>query len=149
MAANANWDRWTQASVARHLTDNIATPIKFHFGGKRTAAWEAADHRAEVCIIGFRTKRKRNVEVDVIAIVASNLTANNYTHLDVVGDYRNALSQCINVMDYGATGLVLVGTLTPKSGDADFVDGKNLIPTKTDDRLHSTVNVTLKGKYNL
>ena len=153
MARNANWDRWVYASVAKHLRAAIASEIVFDFGGKRTSAWETADHRAEVTIGGFRTQQinrsKFKVECDVFVIVSSDITANNYTHVDVVGDVANALDQCVTVMDFGATGLVEVGLLRGKKGDDQFIAPDHIKPKQTDDRLHSTVNVTLDGRFKI
>lgn len=153
MARNPNWDRWTYASIAKHLVAEIATPLVFDFGGKRTSAWESSDHRAEVTIGGLRTKKvnrsKSRVECDITVIVSSDITANNYTHVDVVGDVANALDQCITVMDYGATGLLEIGTLQVKNtGNDNSVVPDHIKPKRDDDRLHSTVQVTLKGRYS-
>ena len=102
---------------------------------------------------GFRTQQigreAFKVECDVFVIVSSDITSNNYTHVDVVGDVANALDQCITVKDFGATGLVEVGLLRTKKGDGQFVAPDHLKPTQTDDRLHSTVNVTLDGRFKL
>jgi len=152
MARNPLWDRWVYASVAKHLTAAITpTPIVFDFGGRRTTAWENADHRAEVTIGGFRTQKigrtNFKVECDVFVIVTSDINTNNYTHVDAVGDVANALDQCITVMDYGATGLVEIGLLQGKKGDDQFVAPDHIKPKDTDDRLHSTVDVTFEGRF--
>lgn len=152
MSRNANWDRWVYASVARHLRAAITpTPIVFDFGGKRTSAWETADHRAEVTIGGFRTRKINRstykVECDVFVTVSSDKTANNYSHVDAVGDVANALDSCITVMDYGATGLVPIGLLRTKNGGDEFVAPDHIKPKDTDDRLHSIVDVTFEGRF--
>lgn len=151
MARNAKWDRWTYASIVKHLTAAVASPIHFYFGGKRTDAWESADHRAEVTIGGLRTKQKNRStydgELDVFVIVSSDVTANNYNHVDVVGDVANALDQCLTVMDWGDTELVEVSILQKKRGNEFDVDPTHIKPKKDDDRLHSTVQVTLEGKF--
>jgi len=153
MARNANWDRWTYASIAKHLQTEISSPLVFDFGGKRLAAWETASHRAEATIGGLRTRpigsRTYIGECDVFVIVTSNLTADNYDHVDVAGDVANALDQCIEVMDYGATGLELISILSRKRGDGEFVSPDHLKPKDTDDRLHSTISVTYEGRYKL
>ena len=148
---DAKWDRWVYASITKSLRDAITSPIVVDFGGKRTSAWENADHRVEVTIGGLRTQQINRstfkVECDVFEIVSSDITANNYTHVDVVGDVANALDQCFTVMDYGTTGLVEVGLLRGKKGNNQFVDPDHLKPKNTDQRFHSTVNVTLDGRF--
>lgn len=151
MARNASWDRWVYASIAKHLEAEITSPVVFDFGGKRTSAWETADHRVEISIGGFRTRQVGRsafkVECSVFAIVTSNLTTNNFTHVDVVGDVANALDQCITVMDYGATGLVEVGLLHRARGGDAFVSPDHIKPKQTDDLLHSTISATLEGRF--
>jgi predicted Zn-dependent protease len=85
----------------------------------------------------------------VFVIVSSDITSNNYDHVDVVGDVANALDQCITVMDYGATGLEEIGLLRTAKGADEFVAPTNLKPKQTDDRLHSTADVTLEGRFKL
>lgn len=152
MSRNANWDRWVYASIVDHLTTQISSPIVFDIGGKRTAAWENANHRAEVTIGGLRTQQinrsKFKVECDVFVIVSSDLTANKYTHVDAIGDVANALDQCITVMDYGATGLEEIGPIQRKRGDDQFIASDHIKPKDTDDRLHSTVSVTFEGRFS-
>jgi hypothetical protein len=151
MARNASWDRWVYASVAKHLRAAISSEIVFDFGGKRTSAWENADHRVEVTIGGFRTQQINHdtykVECEVFAIVSSNLTSNNYSHVDVVGDVANALDQCVTVIDYGATGAETIGLLRGAKGSDQFVAPDHIKPKQTDDRLHSTAGVKLEGRF--
>jgi len=153
-ARNANWDRWAYASVAKHLSTEITSPIVFDFGGKRTAAWESSSSRGEVTIGGLRTRRitrtSHKVELDVFVIVTSD-KAEKYAHVGVVGDVANALDQCILVMDYGSevgdTGLVEVGRLGQAKDDTDFVDPTNIKPKADDDLIHSTISVTFEGTF--
>ena len=152
MARNPLWDRWVYASVAKHLRAAITpTPIVFDFGGRRTSAWENANHRAEVTIGGFQTQQigrtNFKVECGVFVTVTSDKTADNYTHVDAVGDVASALDQCITVVDHGATGLVEVGLLRQKKGDDLFVAPDHIKPKDTDDRLHSTVDITFEGRF--
>jgi len=80
-------------------------------------------------------------------IVSSDLTNENYNHVDVVGDVANALDSCVTVTDYGATGLVEIGLLRTMHGDDQFVAPDHIKPQQADDRLHSTVNVTFEGRF--
>ena len=79
--------------------------------------------------------------------MTSDKTVDNYTHVDAVGDIANAFDQCITVMDYGTTGLVEIGLLQKKLGDDQFVAPDHIKPKDTDDRLHSTVDVTFEGRF--
>lgn len=151
MPVNANWARWIYASIAKHVLAEVASPLVFDFGGKRTSAWETAVNRAEVTISGPKTRKLgRNawkVEIDVFVIVSSDLSANNYDHVDVTGDVANALDTCIEVKDFGATGLLQIGTLQPRKGLAERIDVTHLKPANADDRIHSTINARFEGTF--
>jgi len=146
-AVNPNWHRWIYASIAKHVAALVASPIVFDFGGKRMATWEQSTHRAEVTISGPVTTRFSRtawaVEVDVFVVVSSDLSANNYAHVDVTGDVANALDECLTVMDYGATGLETIGELQNKGS----VTVTHLKPSEADDRLHSTINAKFSGTF--
>jgi hypothetical protein len=150
-AVNANWHRWTYASVSDHLhTAATAGGLELvvEFTDERGPDWKTAETKAEATISGPITREMRSghhsAQVNVFIVVTSHRSASgDYGHIDHVGTMANALDQCIRVMDYGATNLLEIGQLTP-DGEINTVHIK---PTETDDQIFSTIQAQLSGIF--
>ena len=149
-AVNANWHRWVYASVADHLhtaATAASLPLVVEFLDKRNSAWKTAKTKAEATVTGPATKEissgLHRVWVDVFLVVTSKRSNDDYDHIDKCGAMANALDQCILIKDYGATGLVDVGSIKPRKESGDTIDVEHLKPAETDDQIFST----LQGRY--
>lgn len=149
-AVNPNWNRWIYASLARHLhlPANKPVPLIVAFLDKRGKTWNEAASKAEATITGPVSKELsqgyHRVWVDVFIKLTSNLDSNNYDHLDSAGTIANALDQCIEVKDYGATGLVDITELKPRR-DVDGIEVIHVTPAEKDTQIHSTLNARYEG----
>ena len=155
-----DFPRWTNASVAKHLlaeatTDSIELLVEFA-NMPRTPAWENAASNVEITIDGPRFfprgRRGYMVEVDLFAIISTidnNTTAAN-DHFVVIGHVASWMNRCIEVFNLGNEagddGLTKIGTLKPDNV-TDGIVPTNLKPTRTDDRLHSTISGSYKARY--
>lgn len=153
-AVNPLWHRWVYASIAKHLhaaalADDLALVVEFL--DKRNTDWLEATSKAEATITGPMTREissgLHRVWVDVFIVVTSNLSDNDYAHIDHVGAMASALDQCILVKDYGATGLVEVGTIKPRAESGDSVKVNHLKPATKDTQIHSTIQARFLGYF--
>jgi len=152
--ANMYWQRWTYASFAVSIladmdAASIATVVE-GLNPKRTAAWESASTRVEFTISGpdiqKQSPTRHKVDVSVFAVISSDISNNNYAHLDAVGEVTAALDKCFLVKDYGATGLIDIGNLSLTDA-SDGVRVTHLKPSAADTKLHSTVAASYDGKF--
>ena len=154
-----DFPRWTVASVGKHLLtlaegDSIETVIELV--NTRTTAWESAASNVELTVDGPRLARKSknsyNAEVDIFAVLSTidNGTTAASDHMTAVGKIAKWLNGCIEVFNLGNEagddGTTKIGTLNPNNGETGIVP-VNLKPTRTDDRLHSTLSGTFKATY--
>lgn len=153
-AVNPNWHRWVYASLAKHIhsaATAASLPMVVEFLDKRGEAWNSANSKAEATITGPATRELsqglHRVWADVFIVLTSKLDSNNYDHIDFVGQMANALDQCILVKDYGATGLVDVGNLTPRSEASDSIQVVHVKPTEKDTQIHSTIEARYYGLF--
>jgi hypothetical protein len=152
-AVNPRWHRWIFASIAKHLhaaADGQSLPLVVEMLDKRDEAWKTAVHKTEATISGPATRGvggEFEVVVDVTIILTSDLTDNDYDHLDYAGEMASALDQCILVMDYGATGLVEIGKLKPSTDPGEAIRVTNLKPAEKDTQLHSVITARLSGYF--
>lgn len=159
MPVNPNWARWIFASVADylHTAASAKTPTALQLVvemlDKRNAVWEAAATRAEATISGPFTKEQNSgcylVTLDVFLVITSDLApsgGSDYDHIDFTGHMQNALDNCIICKDYGATGTIEIGTLTPEN--ADPRGPTHLKPSTKDTQIHSTLNARFIGIFS-
>jgi hypothetical protein len=152
-AVDSNWHRWTYASIADalHTAATAASlPLVVEFLDKRDDAWKVAAHKAEATISGPATRGQNSefeVIVDVTIIVTSDLTNNDYAHIDYTGEMASALDQCIIVKDYGATGSIEVGKLTPTADPGETINVTHLKPAEKDTQIHSVITARLTGNF--
>lgn len=154
-AVNPNWHRWVYASISKHLrtaADAASLPLVIEFTDDKDDVWKAAPRKAEALITGPSTKGQNGGEFrvtsDVLVKITSDRSGNDYPHLDATGVIAEALDQCILVMDYGATGALLVGELKPSKDEGEEIDVEHLQPLETDDQIHSLVQVRYSGNFN-
>lgn len=158
MAVNASWPRWIMASIAKHLHDAAYVaelPLVVEFLDRRDETWMGATHKAEVTISGPATREVSTglyrVWVNVFVVLTSNLSDNDYDHVTHAGAIANALDRCIVIKDYGNeagdTGLLDIGTITPRNEGADTVKVTHLKPAAKDTQLHSTIEVRFFGLF--
>lgn len=151
MAVNAKLHRWVYASIADHLhtvctAAGIALVVELL--DERTASWKAASPRAEVFITGPLTKELNGVTrvwVDVLMMLTSTRSTNDYDHVGHAGTLANALDQCILVKDYGDTGLVDVTILAPIRDLGRTIAVQHVRPVQQDEEIHSTIQSRFYG----
>jgi len=154
-AVNPDLHRWILASFAKHLhtkatAGGIALVVEFL--NKRTPTWEASSPRAEALITGPMTKEIstgiQRAWVDVFITLTTNRGSNDYGHIDAAGVFANALDQCVLVKDYGDTGLIEVGSMSPISDTGQTVSVQHLKPIEADETIHSTIQARFYGLFS-
>lgn len=153
-AVNPLWHRYVYASVADHLhtaATAASLPLVVEFLDKRDSTWKSASSRAEATLTGPVTKEVSaglyRVWFDVFITLASERGANDYDHIDLAGKLAEALDQCILIKDFGATGLVTIGSIRPRSESADSIEVEHLKPSADDDHVYSTVSARYFGLF--
>jgi hypothetical protein len=159
MAANADWTRWIFASVAKALKD-IATanslPALVEHLDERSDAFMKASDRVEIRITGPFTQELSQdyfrLWVDVNVLLTSRYDGprkNAYTIHKFAGLFQNAMSKDIGVWNYGdepddfdpddPDSQVLIGCLTPRTGNQDSIRVFHFGQTDKTDKLKQSV----------
>lgn len=129
MAANRDWARWIFASIATYLkgvADSVKVPVLVEGLDDRTKIFNAATDRCEVRVTGPYSrevsKNYYHLEVLVNVLFTSRYEErkNQYTILDAIGVFHEAMDGAIAVYKYGDgpddDRTVSIGCLSPSGG---------------------------------
>jgi hypothetical protein len=128
-------------------------PLVIEFLDQRDATWKDATSKAEATIMGPFTREQSSglyrVRATVFVVLTSSRQVDAAVHVGHEGAIAEALDQCIVVKDYGTTGLVDIGVITPNVEAAgDEVGPDRERPKDTDDQIFTTFQVRYYGLFS-
>lgn len=156
MSVNPLWHRYVFASIVKHLRAAMSAgsiELAIDFLDERTNAWKDATSKAEATIMGPFTREQSKglyrVRATVFMVLTSDRSVDAGVHIDNEGVISEALDQCIVVKDYGTTGLVDIGVITPNvDAPGDEVGPDRERPKQTDDQIFTTFQVRYYGLFS-